>query len=82
MSDDEVDESETGLASKQEAREHLYSLVESQVVSAMIRDHLAKINRVKGFMLTLVLRKRFRLKVKAIPKLQSFFRICLARKLV
>ena len=84
--EEEFDEEENDttflLASKEEAREHLYSLMESQVVSDMIRDHLAKINLVRGFVLTLVLRKRFKRKVRAIPKMQNFFRICVARRVV
>ena len=48
----------------------------------MLKDHVGKIVRVHRFMLTLVLRRRFKRKIKAIARLQGFLRVCLAKKCV
>ena len=46
----------------------------------MLKDHVGKIVRVHQFMLMLVLRRRFKRKIKAIARLQGFLRVCLAKK--
>ena len=68
------------LNNKTEAQEHVQASVESSVILDMLKDHVGKIVRVHQFMLTLVLRRRFKRKLKAIARIQGFLRICIAKK--
>ena len=68
------------MKSKEEAKEYVQAKIESSVILDILRDHVSKIVRVHQFLLTIVLRRRFKRKVKAIAKLQGFLRICLAKK--
>ena len=70
------------MKSKEEAKEYVQTKIESSVILDILRDHVSKIVRVHQFLLTIVLRRRFKRKVKAIAKLQGFLRICLAKKRV
>ena len=67
------------MASKEEARNFVKDKIEYRVVVGILRNYLAKMIRVQQFLLTIVLRKRFKRKRAATLKLQGFIRICLAR---
>ena len=68
------------MKTKEEAREYVHETVESQVVADMLRDYMRKIVKVHGFLLTIVLSKRMKRKLRAIRTLQGFLRVCLAKK--
>lgn len=50
-----------------------------KVITDMLREHVSKVLRVHTFLLTIVLRKRFKQKQAAIAKLQNFFRVVKAK---
>ena len=60
---------ENSVTTKEEAREHVTEQIESAVVADILRDYLRKMIRVQGFLLTIVLSKRHKKKVKAIRKI-------------
>ena len=70
------------VTTKEGARNHIESVVIKSVLRAytikVLHAHWAR-TLIEEFILTLVLRKRFQRKMKAIPKLQRFLRMCLAK---
>ena len=69
---EEADQNERNLrvvSTKEEAREFCMEKVETGVIADMLRSYVGKIVRVQQFLLTLVLRKRFLRKQRAILKI-------------
>ena len=67
--DQAVATKENAVKTKEEAREHVQETIESQVVADMLRDYMRKIVKVHGFLLSIVLSKRLKRKLRAIRTL-------------
>jgi len=79
---DDIVKDKRTVATKEEARESVQTMVESSVIKSLLQDQVSKIVRVHQFMLMLVLRRRFLSKLQAIDKIQRFLRIGLAKNKV
>ena len=70
------------VSTKEQAREHVQAAVESKVIAKLLNEYAAKILLVHQFLLMCVLRRRFKRKMNAIPKIQRFLRVGLAKNKV
>lgn len=82
IQEDDADEGEIYVDTKNEARTHAQEVVYKSVIGNEIRDYCTKIIRLRSWLHMHVIRRRYRKVKAAVPKIGGLFRRALATKKV